>query len=689
MFPGVTEFGLFEVFKRVWKTRVAEYYPAALYRDDRDPGTWRENWIYKLANGEIIAIYRDITGRKREEELLQKTTQLLNETQEITNLGGWEYEVASGRITWTDEVYRIHGVGHDYDPNNVTNDIGFYVPEDAPVIEQAFNRAIYQGEPYDLEAWLLRGDGRIIRVRTMGKPVMVDGRIIRVHGNIIDITDRKRVEDALRESEERYRGLIDGVPDYILVHRNGKILFVNPAAIKVLGDESEDLIGSDIMNYIAPESRPLVVDMMAKRVANETIPPYEITIIPRSGVKRVTEVHGALIRYQGEPASLNVLSDVTERKKAEEALKESEEKYRSLLFSSGIGVGYWSPEGNLLFFNEISLKRLTAKEEDYTGKNIREIFGDDAEKYLERIQASALSTDPMEYEDYVSLPSGKRWYLSIYSRIKFLDGSVKGIQVLSMDITDKKMEEEVRERLLNDIKKKNAELERFTYTVSHDLKSPIITIKGFLGYLEKDALAGDTARLHEDIARIHTATSKMEEFIAALLELSRIGRVVNPPVQVPLAVLVQETVEALDAQIRDRGVTLTIPSDLPEVYGDRIRLQQVMTNLIGNAVKFMGDQKEPRIDISTYDRGREKIICVQDNGIGIAPEQLGNIFSVFTRLNPTIPGTGIGLALVKRIVEVHGGHCTVESRGLGKGSRFCFSLPDLPLATDNVAGEKQ
>jgi two-component system, LuxR family, sensor kinase FixL len=170
----------------------------------------------------------------------------------------------------------------------------------------------------------------------------------------------------------------------------------------------------------------------------------------------------------------------------------------------------------------------------------------------------------------------------------------------------------------------------------------------------------------------------MEDFIASLLELSRIGRIINPPVRIPLTLLVKDAAEALDAQIRERGVKLTIPGNLPEVFGDRIRLQQVMTNLIENAVKFMGDQKEPRIEISCWTKGEMKTICVKDNGIGIEPENLDKIFTVFARLNPTIPGAGIGLALVRRIVEVHGGTCRAESAGLGQGSRFCFSLPDTP-----------
>ena len=609
--------------------------------------------------------FRDITDERQVQNALKDAVDWLKIMQKEVKAGFWDWDMPTGKLTWSEEFLELFGLSPNAEPSFDTWLAVLHPDDRTPALEK-IDQAVKERTDLWNEYRIILPDGQQRWIGASGITTYDGtGQALRMSGICLDITEKKRLDSALVESEQRYRGLIDGVPDFILVHRNGKILFVNPAAMKVIGDESEYLVGSDIMNYIAPESRPLVVAMMVKQAANEKIPPYEITIIPRSGVKRVTEVHGALIMYQGEPASLNVLSDITERKKAEERLRESEEKYRALLFGAGIGVGYWSPDGTLLFLNEISLKRLRANEGDYIGKNMREIFGGAAEKYLERLKKAVTSSDPLEYEDYVNLPSGEGWYLSVYSRISGLDGSVKGVQVLSMDVTDRKQAEEMRERLLIDLQQKNAELERFTYTVSHDLKSPLITIKGFLGYLEKDARSGDTGRLHEDIVRIHAATSKMEEFIASLLELSRVGRIVNPPASIPLSSLVQDAVETLDAQVRNRGVTIRVPVDLPEVYGDRVRLQQVMTNLIENGIKFMGDQKEPIIEISASTRDTMKTICVKDNGIGIAPENLDTVFSVFKRLNPAIEGTGIGLALVRRIIEVHGGKCWVESAGLG------------------------
>ena len=496
----------------------------------------------------------DVTERKQAEESVKEANAWLKMVQKGAKAGFWDWDMPAGKLAWSEEFFILFGLPATAEPSFETWLAVLHPDDRTPAVEKIEQAVKERNDLWNEYRIILPGGEQ----RWIGASGITTydgaGVALRMSGICLDITEKKRLDTALEESEQRYRGLIDGVPDYILVHRNGSILFVNPSAANVLGNDASAIVGTDISRYIAPESRPLVAEMLLKRAAGETVPSYEITIIPREGVKRVTEVHGSLIMYDGRPASLNVLSDITERKQAEK----------------------------------------------------------------------------------------------------------------------------IQERLFNDIQQKNIELERFTYTVSHDLKSPLITIKGFLGYLEKDALAGDIARLHEDIARIHAATSKMEDFITSLLELSRVGRIVNPSVSVSLAFLVQEAVEALHAEIDQRGIRLIIPGDLPEVYGDKMRLQQVMTNLIGNAVKFMGDQKEPVIEISASHDGGEVLICVQDNGIGIAPENLDNIFSVFTRLNPSIPGAGIGLALVRRIVEVHGGTCRVESAGLGKGSTFCFSLPETP-----------
>jgi len=159
------------------------------------------------------------------------------------------------------------------------------------------------------------------------------------------------------------------------------------------------------------------------------------------------------------------------------------------------------------------------------------------------------------------------------------------------------------------------------------------------------------------------------------LELSRIGRVINPLTEIALSELAQEAVTLVSGQITARGVQVHIPPDLPVIIGDRPRLLEVLQNLLDNAVKFMGSQPQPYINFGVRQEGEETVYYVQDNGIGIAPRHHEKVFGLFERLDIASEGTGIGLTLVKRIIEVHGGRVWVESAGEGQGSTFCFTLP--------------
>jgi PAS domain S-box-containing protein len=235
-----------------------------------------------------------------------------------------------------------------------------------------------------------------------------------------------------------------------------------------------------------------------------------------------------------------------------------------------------------------------------------------------------------------------------------------------------------RQTLVNELESKNTELERFTYTVSHDLKSPLVTITGFLGYLEQDALLGNTERMKGDIRRIDEAVKKMQKLLNELLELSRIGRVVNPPLKVPFGDLVREAVLLVRGQLEARGVRVWIHPNLPVVYVDKPRLVEVLQNLLDNAAKYSGDQPQPQIQIGQRgEQDGQPVFYVSDNGMGIEPEFHERIFGLFNKLDPKTEGTGVGLALVKRIIEVHSGRIWVESEP-GHGATFLFTLPTQP-----------
>ena len=239
------------------------------------------------------------------------------------------------------------------------------------------------------------------------------------------------------------------------------------------------------------------------------------------------------------------------------------------------------------------------------------------------------------------------------------------------------LQRELAERrlLIEELENKNAELERFTYTVSHDLKSPLVTINGFLGFLEQSAASGDMERFRRDKKRIEGAVSRMQAMLGELLELSRLGRIINEPASILFGDLTRETLELVRGRVDERGVVVYIQPDLPSVRVDKPRLIEVMQNLLDNAAKYMGAQAKPHIEVGHQGvEDGKPIFFVRDNGMGISSEHHERIFGLFNKLDPASEGTGIGLALVKRIIELHEGRIWVESEA-GHGSTFYFTLP--------------
>jgi len=241
-----------------------------------------------------------------------------------------------------------------------------------------------------------------------------------------------------------------------------------------------------------------------------------------------------------------------------------------------------------------------------------------------------------------------------------------------------KKHEQNQVEFIAEIQQQNVELEQFNYTVSHDLKSPLVTIKGFIGLLEKDIAEGDAAKISHDIQKISVAADSMARLLEELLELSRVGRVVNPPEHISLTKLCENVADAMPVAIREHAAEIIIDSDMPEIYGDKLRLSEVMQNLFENALKFSRPDSNPKIEVSASRQQESVLVRVKDSGIGIDPDYHERIFGLFERLDTAIPGTGIGLAITKKIVEVHGGQIWVDLPDDGKGCCFCFTVPAKP-----------
>lgn len=237
--------------------------------------------------------------------------------------------------------------------------------------------------------------------------------------------------------------------------------------------------------------------------------------------------------------------------------------------------------------------------------------------------------------------------------------------------------DEQKQEFIEQLEQKNMELERFTYTVSHELKSPLVTVNGFLGLLQKDIAADDRENVDRDMAKISGAIDTMSHQLEDLLELSRVGRAVSPPTEFPISALCREVVQMMQGLIDERGATVEIADDMPSVYADQARVREVIKNLVENGIKFAADGRAPRVEIVAEPQV-DRVLCrVCDNGPGIEPRFQEKVFGLFDRLDNSVPGTGVGLALVKRIIEIHDGNIWIESQGDGQGCCFCFTLPIL------------
>ena len=376
----------------------------------------------------------------------------------------------------------------------------------------------------------------------------------------------------------------------------------------------------------------------------------------------------------------DLTKEIAVRKRTEEALAEERNLLRTIIDNLPDYIYAKDTESRYLVSNIAHVRFLGATTSDeIVGKTVFELFPQElAAQYHANDQEIIRLGQPLlnREERSVDRTGNSIWNLTTKVPLRDSHRKIIGLVGIARDITERKRAEEEREALIEELEAKNAELERFTYTVSHDLKSPLITIKGFLGLLEQDATVGDTERMKFDMHRISNAADKMRQLLDELLELSRIGRLVNPPEEIPFGELAREALDMIAGRLAERGVKVEIAPDLPVVYGDRLRLREVLTNLMDNAVKFMGDQPAPRVEIGTRRDGEETVFYVRDNGVGIELQYHEKVFGLFDKLDKQTEGTGVGLAIVKRIVEVHGGRIWVESEGVGQGSTFCFTLLD-------------
>jgi PAS domain S-box-containing protein len=510
-----------------------------------------------------------------------------------------------------------------------------------------------------------------------------------------DITEQKKAQMALQASEQKYRNFVEQSMEGIwllgfdqpiptdlppqeqvtLIYKSGYVAECNDALAHMYGYASSADMRGARLSYLQAGGEPNEMSYQATlKLVKEGY---------RSGNRETKELTrtGETVYFLNNAVGIieadcliglwGTQLDITALKNTEDALRRSEARTRALLDAIPDMIFEFKRDGTILQFIPSGTSTPLVPPEQFLGKTIREVLPSVADQTAFAIER-VLESGHVSAFEYQLLQEGET--RTFEARISPLGTDT--VLAMVRDVSLQKWILSERETLINELEFKNAELERFTYTVSHDLKSPLITIKGFLGFLRQDTETGNLKRLDTDIQRISDAADKMQRLLSDLLELSRIGRLVNKSQPIDLNEMIPEVLELLHGRIHPGNIRVSVEEHLPQVYGDRPRLFEVLQNLIDNAAKFMGGQRNPHIEIGKEGTSQDGslILFVRDNGIGIDPKFKDRIFGLFDKLDPRTDGTGIGLALVKRIIEFHGGKIWVESEP-GKGATFYFTLP--------------
>jgi len=551
-------------------------------------------------------------------------------------------------------------------------------PTEVPKILEKIKRGEHAGQ---FETVHLHKDGTKLNVSLTVSPIR-DSKGVVTSAAIIarDVTEARRISEALRSNEERTRRIIETAHDaFVCMDSAGSIVDWNPRAETIFGWRREEAIGKSLAEVIVPPKYREGHVRGLKRfletgegpVLNKTI---EIAALHRDGHE--FPAHPTITPVRWEDAFLfnAFVHDITERKQAEQALRDSEKRFRDLFESSPDAIFVEDLQGNVLDANPAACRLQGMGREKLVGKNVTELVPPELRLDVEQ-RFRTLTEDARTHLESLTLRGdGQTIPVEITtSRIEYLGKPAVLLHV--RDITERKRAERELEKATNELKRSNTELEQLAYVASHDLQEPLRMVASYTQLLAKRYKGKLDTDADEFIAFAVDGAVRMQSLINDLLSYSRVGTKGKPFEPTDCSVVLGRALNNLKIAIEESGAQIT-NDPLPTVEGDAGQLMQVFQNLIGNAVKFR-NEKAPRVHVSAQRKEHEWVFSVQDNGIGIAPEDGQRIFLIFQRLHGRgeYPGTGIGLAVCKRIVERHGGRIWVESKP-GNGSTFYFTLPD-------------
>jgi PAS domain S-box-containing protein len=633
---------------------------------------------YANSLGKVLVSALDITERKQAEQALRESEEKYSAVVQ---------QAKDGVIIIQDTIFQFVNkamadiLGYALGEIENTPFINYVAPESRTMVATRV-KAWLAGEtvPTIHEAKLLRKDGTIIDAELSAGIIQCRGKPATV-GIIRDITERKQMEEALRNSEARLQTIVSNVPVILFgLDRDGIFTFSEGKGLATLGLKPGEVVGRSAFEVY--QAFPDIVQILRQAMAGETL-----WVIHDIGDLIFDVYYTPLKDKQGRVSSvIGVATDITQRRRAEEALRESEERYRLLAEAAHDMIYIINREGNVDYANSFATQQFGRLPGEIIGRPHAELFlSDDAERQQANLRQVLEAGQPLYVENLTQFPNRRIWLGTWLVPIKDEAGQVKSILGVSRDITKRKQAEEEIQRLNAELEQRvvertaqleaaNKELEAFSYSVSHDLRAPLRAVDGFSRILVEDyapQLPPDAAR---HLKTIRENSQQMGHLIDDLLAFSRLSRQALNKQAVTTADLVHQVLADLRAEQEGRHVEISM-GDLPPCQADSGLLRQVWMNLLSNALKYTRKCEVARIEIGWQEQDGESVYFVRDNGTGFDMQYAGKLFGVFQRLHRSeeYEGTGVGLAIVQRIIHRHGGRVWAEAEP-DRGATFYFTI---------------
>lgn len=654
----------------------------------------------------VASIIRDITEEKLVQERLEHSERMYRELFE-TSKDIIFISSKKGEIIDINEA-GVKAFGYKSKEEMMKLRIARDLYVDAVDRRRLQQKIAQNGYLVDYELRLKRKNGEVMYALETSTPIRDRrGRIVAYRGILRDVTEKKRLEQKARESEAKYRSLVEHSPDGIAITHQGTFLYVNRTLVSIYGYQDEkELLGKPITVLVGDEYKQGVLNWFVRRESIESPSTrLEFGAVKKDGSRIHVEVHVAKIPFDETPSLISFHRHITERKRLHEELGEAERIVGSILATMGDAVVITDLTGKVLQVNR--------EFERMTGYTRGEAFGQEfpypwlLEEEMARfiVWVSELRRKNYLHDFDMSWlkKDGKKIAISLNTTLlRNTHGAPIAMLNIARDISERKrlMEElEARAKQIEmlyqetlsksiEIERRNKELNDFTYVVSHDLKEPLVTIEGY-GKILRDDFKEQLGLTGLDyLNSIITAAHRMKRFIDDLLTLTRLSKITEAFRPTSIGALLQEICSDKEFTLRERNVRLQIQDSMPVILCNQSQMKLVFQNLISNAVKF-NDKPIPVVTVGYKEEPTEYTFYVEDNGIGIDQKYFEKIFGIFQRLHrlEEYAGTGVGLTIVKKIIDLHEGRIWVESK-VGEGTTFYFTIPKTIKDTAPVRPER-